>query len=68
MNIPAGGAHIMLYLLEPLKVIGLIPNTKDFRYLGGSPGWATGQDVQGAAKAFPLGQFGKSGGGWRTLL
>lgn len=41
MKIPAGGAHIMLYLLEPLKVIGLIPNTQDFRCLGGSPGWAT---------------------------
>lgn len=68
MKIPAGGAHIMLYLLEPLKVIGLIPDTQDFRYLGGSPGWATRQDVQGAARGFPFGLFGRSGGGWRTLL
>ena len=31
----------MLYLLELLKVIGLIPNTQDYQYLGGSHDWAT---------------------------
>ena len=29
VKIPAGDAHIMLYLLELLEVIGLIPNTQD---------------------------------------
>ena len=38
MKIPAGG--IMLYLLEVLEVIGLIPNTQDYWYLGESCGWA----------------------------
>ena len=41
MKIPAGGAHVMLYLLELLEVFGLIPNTQDYWYLGESCGWAT---------------------------
>lgn len=50
VKIPAGGARIMLYLLELLEAIGLIPNTQDYWYLGESWGWATLLGCEGGCR------------------
>ena len=50
MKIRAGGAHVMLYLLELLEVFSLIPNTQDYWYLGESCGWATLLECEGGCR------------------